>query len=366
MIRRSNLRLEEIFSSDADLIGDFDSHRSLEVHRISTVEKAREGDLVFVSQENLLPRLREVQPTAVVISESLYAKAVGLGIKLPLIRVKDAMLAFAKASSFFRTDNELSLGIHPTAFVHASARLGANVRIGAHAVIGEEAVLENDVVVHSSAEVGARTHIGDSSVIFPGVVIYQDVKIGARVRIHANTVIGADGFGYAQEKTSTGVRHVKIHHLGGVQIGDDVEIGASTTIDRGTLEDTVIGNGCIIDNQVQIGHNCHLEEGVIVCGSSGLSGSVHVGKYAVIAGFVGIANKARIGAGARLSAFSAIQGTVPPGMAWGGIPGMPHRNWLKAQIIIEHLPELMSDELEKLRAQRRSLKKSAGEEIEKS
>ncbi|MGZ3652354.1 MAG: UDP-3-O-(3-hydroxymyristoyl)glucosamine N-acyltransferase [Bdellovibrionota bacterium] len=342
MTRKNKVRLGDLIPA-LDLLNaaEGDTHRSLEIHRIATVEKAREGDLVFVAQESLLAKLQKSAPSAAVISDSYFEKAAALGFPFPLLRVKDAMLAFAKASAFFKTETTPPAGVHPTAFVHPSARLGANVIVGPHAVIGEEAEIENDVVIHASAEVGARVRLGAETVIFPGVVIYQDVKIGARVRIHANSVIGADGFGYVQEKTPTGVKHVKIHHLGGVQIGDDVEIGASTTIDRGTLEDTILEKGCIIDNQVQIGHNCHLEEGVIICGCTGLAGSVHVGKFAVLAGFVGVANKMKIGAGARVAAYTAIQGHVPPGVTWGGIPGMPHRNWLRTQLLFEKLPELL-------------------------
>jgi UDP-3-O-[3-hydroxymyristoyl] glucosamine N-acyltransferase len=350
-LRRDSVRLGDLIPA-ADLISDDPKVRSLEVQRISAVDKAREGDLVFVAQENLLQRLKDARPTAAVVSDAIFEKARAMGFPFALLRAKDAMLAFAKASGFFKTESEPVPGVHPTAFVHPSARLGANVTVGAHAVIEEEAELENDVVIHDGVRLGARTHVGAGSVIFPGVVLYQDVRLGARVRIHANSVIGADGFGYVQERTPTGVKHVKIHHLGGVRIGDDVEIGASTTIDRGTLEDTVIGNGCIIDNQVQIGHNCVLEEGVIVCGCTGLSGSVHVGKFAVLAGFVGVANKMKIGAGARVAAYTAVQGHVPAGVTWGGIPGMPHRNWLRTQLIFERLPELLADKLKEDRARR--------------
>ncbi len=340
MTRRSKVRLGDLFPA-LGLTGDSEMHRSLEIQRIAPLEKAQEGDLVFLAQENLLPRLREAAPSAAVLSESIFPKAEAMGFRFPLLRTKDAMLAFAKASVFFRTEMEPDGSVHPTAFVHPSARLGAGVTVGPHAVIGEEAELENGVVIHARAEVGARVHIGAESVLFSGVVIYQDCRIGARVRIHANSVIGADGFGYVQERVPGGVKHVKIHHLGGVRIGDDVEIGASTTIDRGTLEDTIVEKGCIIDNQVQIGHNCHLEEGVIVCGCTGLAGSVHVGKFAVIAGFVGIANKLNIGAGSRICAFSAISGHVPAGVDWGGVPGMPLGQWRRAQIYISRLPELL-------------------------
>ncbi len=340
MTRRSKVRLGDLFPALA-LTGDYEAQRSLEIHRIAPVEKAREGDLVFIAQENLLPRLKNISPSAAVVSENIFNGTQKLGVGFPLLRTKDAMLAFAKASAFFKTESASDEGVHPTAFVHPSARLGAGVSVGPHAVVGEEAELENGVVIHARASVGPRVHLGADSVLFPGVVVYQDCHIGSRVRIHANSVIGADGFGYVQERSSQGVTHVKIHHLGGVRIGDDVEIGASSTIDRGTLEDTIVERGCIIDNQVQIGHNCHIEEGVIICGCSGLAGSVRVGKFAVIAGFVAVGNKIQIGAGARVSGFSAINGHVPPGVDWGGIPGMPHGRWLRTQVLLQRLPELL-------------------------
>ena len=321
--------------------GDLEPHRSLGIHRIAAVEKAREGDLVFVNEGRFLPALKEAAPAAAVVAESLYSQAEALGLKFPVIRVKDAMLAFAKASVFFKTESDAASGVHPSAIVHPKARVAKGVSIGPHVVVRELAEIGEGAVLQAGVSIGARAKIGAGSVLFPNVVVYQDCKLGERVRIHANSVIGADGFGYAQEKTESGVRHVKIHHLGAVQIGDDVEIGASTTIDRGTLGDTIIEKGCILDNQVQIGHNCHLEEGVIICGCTGLAGSVHVGKFAVLAGFVGVANKMKIGAGARVAAYTAIQGHVPAGVTWGGIPGMPHRNWLRTQLLFEKLPELL-------------------------
>jgi UDP-3-O-[3-hydroxymyristoyl] glucosamine N-acyltransferase len=340
--QQAPVRLGELFPA-LGLGEGPEAHRSLEIHRIALVEKAREGDLVFVSDGQLLKQLAEASPSAAVIGEDYWKASEALELKFPLLLVKDAKLAFAKASVFFKTESAAEAGVHPSASVHPKAKLGKGVSIGPNVVIREKAEIGEGTVIQAGASIGARVVIGAGSNIFPNVVIYQDTKIGQRVRIHSSSVIGADGFGYAQEKTDTGVRHVKIHHLGSVRIGDDVEIGASTTIDRGTLGETVIENGCIIDNQVQIGHNCHLEEGVIICGCTGLAGSVHVGKFAVLAGFVGVANKMKIGMGARVAAYTAIQGHVPAGVTWGGIPGMPHRNWLRTQLVFEKLPEILKE-----------------------
>lgn len=340
--RNKQVALGDLFPAlglTGEQIAGLEESRALPLQRIALVDKAREGDLVFVSEGRFVEMLKESSPSVAVVAESLHAKAAELGLKFPLIPVKDAMLAFAKASAFFKTEANASPGVHPSAIVHPKARVAKGVSIGPHVIVRELAEVGEGAVLHAGVSVGARAKIGAGTVLFPYVVVYQDCKIGERVRIHANSVIGADGFGYAQEKTESGVRHVKIHHMGSVQIGDDVEIGASTTVDRGTLYDTIIEKGCILDNQVQIGHNCHLEEGVIICGCTGLAGSVHVGKFAVLAGFVGVANKMKIGAGARVAAYSAIQGHVPAGVTWGGIPGMPHRKWLRTQLIFEGLPD---------------------------
>ena len=342
MTRKNKVPLGDLFP-DLNLIGDFSAHRDLVISGIAAIERAEEGDLVFLAQEHLLPELGKGNPSAVVVSDALWEKAAATPTKAPKLRSKNAMLAFAKASRHFLTEAPPTTEVHPTAQVHPSARVGANVTIGAFAVVDAGAEIEGDVVLHAHTYVGERTHVGQGSVLFPGVKIYQDCRVGERVRIHANSVIGADGFGYVQEMSDKGVRHVKIHHIGGVRIGNDVEIGASTTIDRGTLGDTTIGNGCIIDNQVQIGHNCTIEEGVIICGCTGLAGSVHVEKFAVIAGFVGVANKVHIGAGAQISAYSAVSSRVPAGILWGGVPAMPRREYRRLQAYIARLPELFAD-----------------------
>jgi UDP-3-O-[3-hydroxymyristoyl] glucosamine N-acyltransferase len=342
MMRKSKVLLGDLFP-ELGLVGDFSALRDLQLARISPIEKAEEGDLVFIAQESMLSTMALAAGGVFIVSDSLWDKASTIAPALKKLRSRDAMLAFAKSSRYFQTELPPSPSVHPTAQVHPTARIGANVTIGAFAVVESSAEIEGGVILHAHTYVGERAHVGQDSVLFPGVVIYQDCRLGERVRVHANSVIGGDGFGYVQERTPQGVNHVKIHHIGGVRIGNDVEIGASTTIDRGTLGDTVIGNGCIIDNQVQIGHNCQIEEGVIICGCTGLAGSVYVEKFAVIAGLVGVANKVRIGTGAQVSAFSAVSSNVPPGIMWGGVPAMPRRDYRRLQAYISRLPELFAE-----------------------
>jgi len=339
-VKRNRIRLGDLFP-ELDLVGDFSHFESLEAGRIVSAEKqALEGDLVFIAQDRALKALEVSQPTAFVISDSLWDEAAKKSTSIPLLRSRDAMLAFAKASRHFSSESTPKPGQHPSAIIHSSAKISSDVYIGPGVEIGEEASIGEGAILHSNVQIGPRSIVGPGSVLFPGVVIYQDVILGEEVRIHANSVIGIDGFGYVQEKTPKGVRHVKIHHLGGVRIGSRVEIGSNTTIDRGTLGDTLVGDGCIIDNQVHIGHNCVLEEGVVLCGCVGLAGGVHIEKFAVLAGFVGVANKVRVGAGAQVAAYTALTSHVPAGEKWGGIPSMPRGEYARLQVLFKRLPEL--------------------------
>jgi UDP-3-O-[3-hydroxymyristoyl] glucosamine N-acyltransferase len=339
MTVRSSFPLGELFPL-MGLLGEHGNLAEILVSGLASVENCKEGDLVFLSQDRLLPLAKGKKPSAFVVSETCFSQAQEACLQAPLLRSNDAMLAFAKVSEKFQIEPRPEPGIHPTAFVHPSVKLGKNVSIAPHVTVAEGAELQDGVILHSGVRIGARAHIGKHSTIFSGVVIYHDVRIGNHTRIHGNSVIGADGFGYVQEKTPHGVTHVKIHHLGTVRIGNHVEIGASTTIDRGTLNDTIIEDGCIIDNQVQIGHNCHLEKGVIVCGCTGIAGSAHIEKFALLAGFVAVGNKVRIGAGAQIAGLTAVNASVPAGAKWGGIPGMPRSEYARLQILFMRLPEL--------------------------
>ncbi len=337
---KNKIRLGDLFS-DLDLVGDHSACQNLEVSRLQAVELAKAGDLAFVAQDSYLKDLPASKASAFVVSQSLWEKATALKPEgAVFLRSKDAMLAFAKVSGRFSTEEKAAPGVHPSAAVHPDAQLGKNVSVGAHAVVAQGARVGDDSILYPSTYVGERAELGKGVVLFPGAVVYQDSILGDRVRVHSNSVIGADGFGYVQEKTGRGVRHVKIHHTGRVRIGNDVEIGAGSSIDRGTLGETVLGNGCIIDNQVQIGHNCQLGEGVIVCGNTGIAGSVKLENFAVVGGMVGISNKVVIGAGAIVTAFSAVSRSVPPGQVHGGVPSHPWKETLKLRALVNRLPEL--------------------------
>ncbi len=256
---------------------------------------------------------------------------------LALLLTADPRLALARLSA--RLDPRplpAEPGHHPSAVVHPSARVGADVRLGPGAVVAADAVLGDRVVLGPLASIGAGSHVGDDSVLFERVVLYDGVRLGRRCRVHAGAVLGADGFGYAFGPQGA----EKIHHLAGVDVGDDVEIGANACIDRGTLLPTRIGARCKIDNLVQIGHNVVVGDDVVIAGLSGIAGSARIGDRAVLGGMVAVADHVSVGAEARLAGHAAVTKDVPPGETWGGMPAQPFRRWVRERYLIGRLETL--------------------------
>jgi UDP-3-O-[3-hydroxymyristoyl] glucosamine N-acyltransferase len=229
--------------------------------------------------------------------------------------------------------------IDPLAYIHATAVLAPGVSVGPFAVIGENAVIGPNTVVHAGAVVGRRCRLGVEVVLFPHVVLYDDCVLGNRVVVHANAVIGADGFGYRMQQG----RHVKVPQLGWVEIEDDVEIGAATTIDRGTFGPTRIGSGTKIDNLVQIAHNCQIGRHNLLAAQVGIAGSSSTGDYAVLAGQVGVADHLHIGERAVLAAQTGVTKDVPADARMIGFPARPEGPAKRMYVVLDQLPELRKE-----------------------
>lgn len=253
-----------------------------------------------------------------------------------IARVPDTRLALALASAHFVEPHLPAVGVDALASVHLSATLGAGVRVAANAVIGAGAVLGQDCSVGAGSVIGAGVRLGAGCRLYPNVTIYPGVVLGDRVILHAGTVIGADGFGYAAGPTGA----VKIHHLGGVRLGDDVEVGANTCIDRGTLQDTVVGARTKIDNHCQVGHNVQIGHDTLVAGMAAIAGSVKIGSGVIIGGAVGISDHVTIGDGARIAGRSGVTKSVPAGATWAGFPARPHREFVRELYLLSKLEEL--------------------------
>jgi len=237
-------------------------------------------------------------------------------------------------------------GIASTARIGRGANLGQRLSIGEYAIIGANAKLGDEVVIGPHCVVGDGVSIGDRARLWPDVTIYSGATIGARTIIHSGGRIGCDGFGYVFRDGE----HQKIPHVGRCIIGDDVEIGANTTIDRGSIDDTVVGNGTKIDNLVHIAHNVRIGEKCLLMAQVGVAGSVTIGDGAILAGQAGISGHLSIGAGARLAAQAGVFGDIPAGETWSGYPARPHRESLRASAalfklagMIRHLEKLLGE-----------------------
>jgi UDP-3-O-[3-hydroxymyristoyl] glucosamine N-acyltransferase len=310
-----------------EVVGD----KNAILKNFAPAESAQAGDLTFAENEDYFARAEQSAATAVIAEERFKST------RKILIRVPNARIAFAKAMALFFPERTYAAGKHPTAVVAASAQIDPTAHVGPHCVVGERVKIGARSVLQGGNFVGDDSRLGEDVNLFPNVTLYPRTEIGRRVRIHANTVVGSDGFGYVQD----GGVHRKVPQIGNVLIGDDVEIGAGVTIDRGALGSTVIGKGTKIDNLVQIAHNVEIGEGSIIVAQVGISGSTKLGKYVILAGQVGIAGHLKIGNQVTVAAQSGVMHNIPDGEKWFGYPAQPDQQTKRQMIAIQHLPELL-------------------------
>ncbi len=311
--------------------GTVSGDENLVVSGAETLRDAQADQISLVDQADKLHRLQGSGAAAVVIPRGLE------GVARPAIIVDDVHRAFGQIVLHFRPARSPGTrGIHPTATISHTAQLGNDVSIGPGATIGDDCVIGDGSTIHSGVHLMAGCRLGRGVTIFPGAVLYEDTIIGDRVLIHAGTLLGAYGFGYTQVDG----RHQLSAQLGWVEVGDDVEIGAGTTIDRGTYSPTVIGAGTKIDNQVQVAHNCRIGRHNLLCAQVGIAGSTSTGDYVVMGGQAGIRDHVHIGQGAVLTAMAGITNDVPDGACMMGIPATPIREQHVKQAAWTKLPEM--------------------------
>jgi UDP-3-O-[3-hydroxymyristoyl] glucosamine N-acyltransferase len=319
----------------ADLVqGTIQGDGNTTIGAARPLNSAQPGDITFVADDKHAAQLHQTRASAAVVSPSVPANG------LPLIRVADPLAAFVTIVRHLRGEaEEQPHGIDPRAFVHPSATVGEGASIHPFASVGEGSVIGARCRLHPGAAVGRHCKLGDDVTIYPNAVVYEGTVLGSRVVLHANCVIGADGFGYRTH----GGKHVKVPQLGNVEIGDDVEVGACTTIDRGTFEPTRIGAGTKIDNLVQVGHNCQIGKHNLFVSQMGIAGSSSTGDFVVIAGQVGVTDHIHIGTGAVIGAKAGVTKEVPPGQRMLGAPATPEREQKRILMTLEKLPEMRKD-----------------------
>jgi UDP-3-O-[3-hydroxymyristoyl] glucosamine N-acyltransferase len=293
-------------------------------------DRAQPGDLTFAENADYVALAEKSAASAVIVDKSVSAS------HKVLIRVANPRVAFAKTLALFFPEPVFAAGVHPTAVIAASAQIDTTAYIGPHCVVGEKVRLGARSVLQGGNHVGANCQIGEDTNLFPNVTIYPGTEIGSRVRVHSGTVIGSDGFGYVPD----GGVHRKVPQTGNVIIGDDVEIGANVTVDRGALGPTVIGKGTKIDNLVQIAHNVVIGEHCLVVSQAGIAGSTMLGNYVVLGGQVGVAGHLKIGNRVSVAAQSGVMRDIPDGEKWFGTPAQPDRQTKRQIIVLQQLPEL--------------------------
>ena len=299
---------------------------------LATLQEANADQLSFLAN----PQYRKFLPTCQAGAVLLTA-ADAEGFAGNALVVSNPYLAYAQLSHLFDRKPQALPGVHPTAVVAADAQIDASASIGAYAVIESGAQIAAGVSVGAQSVVGARSLIGEGGWLAPRVTLYHDVRIGKRVVIQSGAVIGGEGFGFANEK---GVWQ-KIAQIGGVSIGDDVEIGANTTVDRGALSDTLIGNGVKLDNQIMIAHNVQIGDNTAMAGCAGISGSTKIGKNCMIAGGVGMVGHIEVCDNVFVTGMTMVTRSITePGSYSSGTAMQPAAEWRKSAARIRQLDDM--------------------------
>jgi len=333
----------------AELIGGkLEGNGSLEIQGVADLQGAGPHELSFFAHPRYEAAARATKAGAL-----LVGPAAPQDLGAARIRVSNPSAAFTQVAMLFAPAPPSRIsGVHPSAVVAAGARLGKDVGIGPHVVIEEGAELGDETQVGAGSYLGRDVKIGARCIIHPRVYVGERCRIGHRVVLHAGAVVGADGFGYEMKDG----KHQKVPQLGYVQIDDDAEIGANTTIDRGRFARTHIGEGAKIDNLVMIAHNCVVGPHSVIVAQSGLSGSTTTGHHVTIAGHVGTVGHIHIGSGAILTAKSGVTKDVPEGQTWRGAPARPIKEQMEMEAYIQQLPHLAR----RLKALEAKKKPSAG------
>jgi UDP-3-O-[3-hydroxymyristoyl] glucosamine N-acyltransferase len=312
-----------------ELFGD----REIEVHTVAPMDKSGDGEVTFLSNPRYAKFLGQCHASLIMVKPEHKDLCTG-----NVLVVADPYVAFAKvAQALDTTPSMASNGIHPSAVIDADATIGNNVSIGANSVIESGVVLEDDVVIGAGCVIGRAAKLGRGTRLWANVTIYHRVELGHSCLVQSGTVIGADGFGYANEKGEW----VKIPQLGSVKIGNRVEIGASTTIDRGALEDTIIEDNVIIDNQIQIAHNVHIGYGSAMAGGTIVAGSTHIGKYCIIGGGAVINGHIEIADGVTITGMGMVMRSIEEkGVYSSGIPIQTNKEWRKTAARVHRIDEM--------------------------
>jgi len=331
-VRKTLFELAEIVGGK--VIGDGNA----EIWKAASIEEAGPGDITFLANPRYAAHLKSCKASAVIVGDGAATESPPSG--RAYLEVANPYLAFAKVLALINPPRRYEAGVSPLASVHSTAKLADGVSVFPFVYISEGVSVGRGTVLFPGVFLGEGASVGAACVLHPNVSVRERCRIGDRVVLHAGVVVGADGFGYAGE----GAARTKIPQVGVVEIGDDVEIGANSTIDRATLGKTVIGRGTKIDNLVQIAHNVVVGERAIIAAQAGVAGSTRIGNDVILAGQAGVVNHVSIGDGAKVGPKSGIARAVAPGaVVSGALEAGPHHEWIKVMALVPRLPELWNE-----------------------
>ncbi|MGI8468465.1 MAG: UDP-3-O-(3-hydroxymyristoyl)glucosamine N-acyltransferase [Pyrinomonadaceae bacterium] len=325
------MKLSELAEKTSAIIERGD--KDLAIKSAAGLDIATRGQITFLANPKYTPQIQMTKASAIFLNENVKIEREGIAV----LRAKDAYLAYTRALRLLNPALEIKPFIHPKAVIHETAKISGSVEIHANAVIGANCVIEENVKIFPNATIYDGAKIGANSVIHSGVSVRENCEIGKSCIIHNNTTIGSDGFGYAKDEQK---RWLKIPQTGNVVIEDDVEIGANSAIDCASVGETRIKRGAKIDNLVQIGHSCTVDEDALICSQTGLAGSSVIGKRVILAGQVGIAGHLKIGDDVVVTAKSATSHDVEAGKIISGVPAFDNKDWLRSTAAFRRLGEM--------------------------
>jgi UDP-3-O-[3-hydroxymyristoyl] glucosamine N-acyltransferase len=322
-----NKRLKELAEwVDGTVVGDGET----QISGVAAVEDARAGEITFIADPKHLPKLGETKASAVIVSKEVTQA------DRPLLCVTHPHLAFAKILTLFFEKPYQPKGIDPNTWISPTAKLGKDLSLYPFVYVGDRCLIGDRVILYPGVYVGEDAAVGEDSILYPNVSVYPGAVVGKRVILHSGVVIGSDGFGYVKE----GKKNVKIPQVGTVEIEDDVELGANTTVDRATLGKTIIRRGTKIDNLVQVAHNVVIGEDSVLCAQAGISGSTKIGSNVTLAGQVGVVDHVEIGDNVIVGAQAGVTHNLPGNQGYVGSPALPHREFLRSNAVFPKLPEM--------------------------
>ncbi len=307
--------------------------KELEITGAAGLDLARSGHITFLANPKYTPQIKETNASAIFLNENEKIERADIAV----LRTKDPYLAYTRALRLFYPEPETIKFIDPKSSIHKTAKIATDVSIAAFASIGKNCIIESGVKIFPNVSIYDNVKIGKNSVLHSGVAVRENCEIGANCILHNNAVIGSDGFGYAKTEEK---RWLKIPQVGRVVIENDVEIGAGACVDCASIGETRIKQGAKIDNLVQIGHSCTIEEDALICAQTGLAGSSVIGKRVILAGQVGIAGHLKIGDDVVITAKSATSHDVENGKILSGVPAFENRDWLRSTAAFRRLGEM--------------------------